>query len=354
MTVRVAVNEAILLRGISGSARATQQMIAAMEEVPDIVVERARPTRGRSSSRVWNAATDAYWDLRGAAAATPDADILVSPCNIGRASARQSHLLLVYDVMVWESSHLFDPWFAAYARRLIPFSVRRADRVLTLSAHSREFILERVPSADVHVLTLPGRRGPVDLTPWPATRKTVLMVGETATHKNHVTGIEVVRRVRALTGADLRLRLIGPRGRAEADVRRALEAADPEGTWTSREVDVTDGDLDQAYATAWVLLQPSANEGFGLPLVEASQRGLPVLHSGAGAMSEVLPESSVGSPEPDAFVARLEPLLTATTWKQAGTSVLAHAPRFSWDRFRDTLAAHVRDLHGSRAHHDAT
>lgn len=348
MTIRVAVNEAILLRGVSGSARAARQVITSLEEVPDLVVQGVQPNRGRSGSKLWNAATDAHWDLRGAAGAEPEADILVSPCNIGRASPRQSHLLIVYDVMVWESSHLFDPWFAAYARKLIPFSIRRADRVLTLSAHSREFLLELVPSADVHILTLPGRRDAVELTPWPSTQRTALMVGATAAHKNHVAGIDIIRQVRAHTGADLRLRIIGPRGRADTDVRRALEAADPTGTWTSREEDVTDDELDQAYATAWVLLQPSKNEGYGLPLVEASQRGLPVLHSGAGAMSEVLPESSVGTTEPEAFAQRLEPLLRASTWKQAAASVLSRAPHFSWEGFRDSLEVHVRELHGRR------
>ena len=42
--------------------------------------------------------------------------------------------------------------------------------------------------------------------------------------------------------------------------------------------------------SSWLLLQPSYDEGFGLPLVEAAQHGLPVVHSGRGAMSRVLPE----------------------------------------------------------------
>lgn len=344
MTIRVAVNEAILLRGTSGSARATTQVTAALSELAGIAVQRVRPPVARSSSKVRNAVGDAYWDLRGAAAAAPGADVLVSPCNIGQASAGQSHLLFVYDVMVWQSSGLFDPLFGVYARRLIPYSVRRADRVLTLSAHARDFLVDIVPSADVRVLVLPGRREPVPPTPWRRGQHTVLMVGETAVHKNHVAGIDAVQRLRVTSGLNIRLRLIGPSGRAEAEVHRALAVCDPDGSWTSREYGLTDDEVDYAYATAWVLLQPSENEGYGLPLVEASQRGLPVVHSGAGGMTEVLPEASVGSIDPAAFQHRLESLLAEDAWGRASTSVREQAPRFSWEVFRDALGQHLREL----------
>lgn len=344
MTVHAAVNEAILLRGTSGSARATSQVTAALRELPGITVQGVRPTAARGRSRVRNAVRDASWDLRGAAVAAAEADLLISPCNIGRASIGQRHLLFVYDVMVWQSSELFDPLFGAYARRLIPFSIRRADRVLTLSAHARDFLLHLVPSADIRVLTLPGRCDPVVRATWAADQHTVLMVGETAPHKNHVAGIEAVRRLRVRTGADVRLRIIGPPGRAETAVRDALAVADPGGRWTSRDSGLTDDEIDRAYATAWVLLQPSLNEGYGLPLVEAAQRGLPVLHSGTGGMTEVLPKSSVNSTDPAAFERRLERLLAQAEWAQAATTVLQQAPRFSWEVFRGALGLHLREL----------
>lgn len=288
-----------------------------------------------------NAVADAHWDLRGASTAAAHVDVLISPCNIGRSLKNQSHLLVVYDVMLWESSELFDPLFGIYARRLIRYSVARADRTLTLSAHARDHLRGLVPTADVHVLTLPGSRGRLSKTNRTGVEMTVLMVGETAPHKNHVVGIEVVRRLRARTRADVRLRLIGPSGRAESAVRAALAAADPTGAWTTREVGLSDHELDNAYSEAWVLLQPSRNEGFGLPLVEASQRGLPVIHSGAGAMSEVLPSSSVGSTRAEAFEHRLEALLVEDVWEDESRAVLREAPRFSWKQFRDSLNHHL-------------
>jgi len=344
MTLSVVVNEAILTRGTSGSARATTQVSEAMNELPGVVLRGVRPLSARGSSKVRNAFGDAHWDLRQAAAAARGADVLFSPCNIGLASAGQLHLLFVYDVMVWESSDLFDPLFAAYARHLIRFSVKRADRVLTLSAHARDFLVDLVPSANVCVQRLPGRLGPVTPTRAAPGPYTVLMVGETAPHKNQVAGIEAVRRLRARTGADVRLHLVGRPGRGEAQVHGALTAADPDGSWTTRQAGLTDDEVDRAYAGAWVLVQPSVNEGYGLPLVEASQHGLPVVHSGAGAMAEVLPGSSVASTDPEAFDRRLETLLADDVWRRESATVLAQAPRFSWDVFRASVDLHLREL----------
>lgn len=346
MTIVVAVNEAILLKGTSGSARATIQTTAAMRELPGVEVRGVRPTAERTSSKVRNAFSDARWDLLGAAAAARGADILFSPCNIGRSSRSQKHLLFVYDVMVWESFRLFDPWYAAYARLLIRSSLRQADRILTLSSHSREFLLDLAPSADIHVQVLPGRRIQPPRTRWSEVKHTVLMVGESAPHKNHVSGIEAVNLLRIKSGADIHLQIIGPVGRAEADLQQAVKKVDPLGSWISRKRDPTDDYVDKAYETAWVLLQPSLNEGYGLPMVEAAQRAIPVLHSGTGGMSEVLPYSSVHSTNATAFVSPLEALLAEALWTQASNSVLAEASRFDWHKFRSSLDKHLREVVG--------
>jgi glycosyltransferase involved in cell wall biosynthesis len=346
--MRVAINEAILLRGTSGSARATRYLREAIESMEGATVIGVRPSRTtRTRSRMINAARDAWWDLIAAPRAAPEADIFVSPCNIGRGRRGQPHLLVVYDVMLWESSHLFDPAFGVYARRLIKYSLRRATRTLTLSDHARQTLLRLVPGAEIHVVPLPGHRGRVTQARWPAGRLWVLMVGETAPHKNHATAIAAVDELRRRSGLDVGLRLIGPAGRAEDEVSMALRARDPSGEWTVRQSSLTDQELDQAYAHAWLLLQPSFDEGYGLPLVESAQRGLPALHSGRGGMASVLPDASVGSTETGAFLPRMDALLDKQQWEEAGATARADAERFSWVRFEAAVAEHLAVLVGS-------
>jgi glycosyltransferase involved in cell wall biosynthesis len=240
-------------------------------------------------------------------------------------------------VMLWEHPGLFDRAFGRYARALIPYSMRHADITWTLSDHARDHLTRLVPRADVRVLRLPTLPGRHPRSGGPSSRRTVLMLGETAQHKNHVGGIDAVVRARASSGEDLALRLIGPAGNAEPAVLERLGEVDPDGRWTSREIGRSDDEVDEALSSAWLLLQPSVNEGYGLPLIEAAQRGLPVVHTGAGAMAEVLPESSVGSTDAsalaDAIVALLDPDRSAASVRAASTSLT----RLSWSSFRDEL-----------------
>lgn len=333
MTRRVVVNDAIGARGVSGTARVADQLVTALEAVPHVDVERIRPPwSSRHRSPVVNAARDAWWDMRGAGRAARRPDLLVSPCNIGRAPAGVRHLLFVQDVMVLESPEYFDAKFARYFTALMPRSVRHADCVVASSQHTRRMLLELVPGADVRVVDLPGRRDALTTTPWPE-HLTVLMVGATEPHKNHVAGVEAVNELRRTLGVDVRLRIVGPAGRAEPALTEVTDRHDPRRAWVIRDVGLSDADVDAAYGSSWLLLQPSLNEGYGLPLVEATQRGLPVVHSGRGAMSEVAAPGDAGGPDPASLVAAMTSLLDRQTWAVRSAAAVAAAPRFGWPAF---------------------
>lgn len=338
------VNDAISARGTSGSARATDQLATALALIPGLEVERLRPPWSRRhSSALVNAARDGWWDLHGAGRAAGRADLFVSPCNIGRAPRGMPHLLVVYDVMVFENPEYFDAKFVRYFTALVPYSLRRADRVLTLSEHARKTLLGIAPGTDIHVITLPGRDAHRGLAPWPA-RPLVLMVGSTEPHKNHVAGIRAVSELRRRSGIDIGLRIVGPPGRAESRVGSLMDRHDPTGSWATRQIGLSDAEVDAAYGSSWLLLQPSLNEGYGLPLVEACQRGLPVVHSGTGAMSEVMPTGNAKSTAPTQLADAMEPLLDPTTWAATSRLTAQEAPRFSWSRFTAQATDVVSDL----------
>jgi glycosyltransferase involved in cell wall biosynthesis len=278
-----------------------------------------------------------------AARAVPDVDLLVSPCNIGRRGPARKHLLVVHDVMPLEHPQLFDRRFAAYWRLLVPPSVRDADRVLTLSERSARRLRQMAPRTDVRVVTWAHDGGSVTRAGFPD-RKVVLMVGATEPVKNQVRGIQAVAGLRSSTGTDLALRVVGPAGRAEDEVQAALQAADPRGAWTTREADVPQEVLDEAYATSWLLLQPSYDEGFGLPLVEAARHGLPVVHSGRGAMPRVLPDVDARGVAAGAFVTAMAPLLDEPVWTAQADAVAARAAAYDPEAFARVVRDVVADL----------
>lgn len=340
---RIVVNTAIYLHGTSGSATATRQLVDALGDLPDVEVREVAPARRGGPISALNAAHDARWDLWAASRALPDVDLLVSPCNVGFRGRARRHLLVVHDFMALDHPELFDRRFRTYFRALVPRSIRSADRVFTPSERSRESILRVVPGADVRVVPWahPGKPGPI--AAWPCV-PTVLMVGVTDPVKNQVAGIRAVQRLRERTGADVRLRLLGPAGRAEAAVGAALLESDPGGAWTSREVDVPAEVLAAAYSSSWLLLQPSFDEGFGLPLIEAAARRLPLVHSGRGSMPELVPEVDAGSIDTDAFSVAMEPLLDRAVWERLAARSTDVATRFSTAVLCDAVRRNVEDL----------
>lgn len=98
---------------------------------------------------------------------------------------------------------------------------------------------------------------------------------------------------------------------------------------------VSEADLKALYAESAVFLFPSLYEGFGLPVLEASAAGVPVVSSNRGALSEVLgstglvfdPEDSIAG---CAAVVRIlkDPALARTMSEQGHQQ----ARQFSWER----------------------
>ena len=336
---RIVVNGAIHDHGVSGSSRATTELTRALSDLPDTEVREVRPPGHRHGSSLRNAVRDSAWDLWGAPGQSGSADLLVSPCNFGRRGSARRHLLVVYDTMIYDSPEYFDRKFAAYFRAMLPVSIRTADRVLTLSEHARTVLLGRFPQADIRVITLPAARLPGSTVSWPELL-TVLMVGATHPIKNHVAGVAAVQSLRLTSGLDVKLRLVGPPGAAEPAVAAAVEKADPAGSWITRDQHLSDDELGAAYSNAWVLLQPSIDEGFGLPLVEAAQFGLPVVHSGRGGMPSVLGRSDAHGCTAEALSAPLTALLARDAWQEQADWTKQEAHRFTTANF----VVQVRDL----------
>ena len=113
-----------------------------------------------------------------------------------------------------------------------------------------------------------------------------LTVGTIEPRKNHALMLDAFDRLWA-TGKRTRLVMFGRLG-WRSDVFACRIRAHPElGKrlfWFERG---TDAELDQAYRRASALIFASSCEGFGLPLVEAMQYGLPVLASDIAVFREI-------------------------------------------------------------------
>ncbi len=336
--MQVAVNCAIANKGISGSSRGLSHILNALRTIPEVDVLEAWPKQGLRQRRVWNAWAQASWDLYMAAREFRSADVLISPCNIGRARRQQRHILVMHDTMVFDRPDLFDRRFALYAQLLFEFSLRCADVVLVPS-YSTKRCLEARWSSPPPIVVAPWPLRATDASNRKATgTKHILMVGATEPHKRQVMGITAVKRARELSGEELVLTILGPRGRSEHEVMAALMSADPDQSWTSRKVNIAQAELDLTYEKAWLLLQPSELEGYGLPVGEAAAVGVPAVHSGLGALNEIAPRA-VDSPEdPASYASEICALLNPEQYLSAVSDSLAAAKQHSAERFADVVA----------------
>jgi glycosyltransferase involved in cell wall biosynthesis len=186
-------------------------------------------------------------------------------------------------------------------RVLVPQAARRADRVTADSSSTRDDLVELVGIAPARIDVVPLGLGSVQReAPTPEAelrarlqlgdRRVVLSLSAKRPHKNlgaligALAGLPAPERPLLVlpgygTWHEGELREQARRAGVDGDVRMCgwVSAADLEGLWS--------------LAEAFVF--PSLYEGFGLPLLEAMARGVPVACSNASSLPEVAGEAAL-------------------------------------------------------------
>ncbi len=139
-------------------------------------------------------------------------------------------------------------------------------------------LLRSVPAANVAF-----RPGPVDHP------RSFLMVGTIEPRKGHAQTLDAFERLWA-SGLDLRLMIIGKPGWKTDSIAARLRKHAETGHRLFWLEAAGDDDLEAAYETSTCLIAASLNEGFGLPLIEAAMRGLPILARDVPVFREVAGE----------------------------------------------------------------
>jgi glycosyltransferase involved in cell wall biosynthesis len=168
-------------------------------------------------------------------------------------------------------------------------SARRADRVIAISEAARADMVAtlgldpgRVDVTPLGVRAPAGASGPSASDGLPM----VLCVSQKRAHKNLGALLE------AVAGLDAALVLPGAPGPYEDELRRLAKELGVEDRvqfpgWLEQE------QLEQLYRRAACFALPSLEEGFGLPLLEAMARGVPVCCSNASSLPEVVGDAGL-------------------------------------------------------------
>lgn len=284
------------------------------------------------------------------------ADLLWCPGNLGPRWSAVPRVVTLHDVIPFEYPNALSVITQAVTRWLLRGAAGGARRVLTDSAGSAEAIVRLLGIPDDRITPVPlAAAAPPD---FPAAdlaaelaqmglddgRPYVLSTGNRLPHKNFdgllrgVAAIPAARRPRVVVtgshGAD-------PLRPVVAELGLGDDAVLP--GWVTRRR------LEALYRGAALYVCPSLDEGFGLPVLDAMHRGVPVLASDVLVLREVGGDAAhyVDPRDPSAIGAEIERIVgdpdLRTAMRTRGT---ARAGEFSWERAAEQTAAVVSDLLG--------
>jgi glycosyltransferase involved in cell wall biosynthesis len=302
------------------------------------------------------------WELTGlvAQARLDRVELLHSLGTTTPIASPMPRVVTVHDLIYEHFPEAFPGIRTPVLRRLIPRMLRRASRVVNDSEATRRDVvgLYGVDPARTDVVHLGPGRPPVSLAEDEARGLRaavgahppyVLSVATSQPHKNLGRLIESFAQVRAQR-PETGLVLVGGAGQAQAQLAAvAAQAGIAEAVSFTGWVD--DRTLDAVYAGAELFVYPSLCEGFGLPLLEAMERSVPVLSSRATSLPEV-----GGAAVEYADATRVDELARALSrlledpGRRARLVEAGHLQRarFSWQRCaRETLASYERALASS-------
>lgn len=287
-------------------------------------------------------------------AARADVDVLHSLANTAPAWGRFRRVTTIHDLShrLTEDAHL--GLLGPGMRVLVSLAARRSNRIIVDAASTRDDLrrLLKVPESKVDVVPLGfGAAARVAPTPEPELRSTLgagarpiaLCVAAKRPHKNLVRLLGAL----ALIPAPRRPLLVLPGYPTPHERELRSRAAELGLADDVRFLDWVDAsELEGLYEAAACFVFPSLFEGFGLPVLEAMARGVPVACSARGALAEVAGDAALRfDPESEPAIATaierlLEDPAEAERLRAAGR---ARAAGFTWAATAaGTLAAYER------------
>ncbi|HEX2233435.1 MAG TPA: glycosyltransferase family 1 protein [Thermoleophilaceae bacterium] len=309
------------------------------------------PASGRSRAQ-WAAGEQL---LLPRLAANAGVEVLHSLANFAPAWGPFARVVTVHDLLYARHPEFLSPLMRAGTRTLLPLGVRRSDRVVAVSAASRDELTRLLGVPDDRIDVVPNG---VELDPPQPTgedelrsrlgldrRRFALSVATHLPHKNLSALVDAA----AAASPDARpLYVIAGSGTDEdgalAERARALGVEDHVRVLGR----VSAADLEGLYRAAACLVVPSLYEGFGFPPVEAMARGVPVACADIPALREVAANAAVYfDPRWPEAIARAVGTLLADDDRRTRLSDAGpiRAQAFTWSAAaRATVASYERAL----------
>lgn len=241
----------------------------------------------------------------------PRLDVFFSPTHYLPPFVPYPSVISVLDLSYIHFPYLFKKSDLLQLKLWTAYSIKKAERVLTISQASKDDIIKvyGVPNERV-VVTYPGIKNVSDIKPFGLELRVerykalsmekirekygikgdyILFVGTFQPRKNIVRLIEAFSRVKIDSSLraqnDITLVIVGKKGWMYKEILEAPKKYGVEKHVRFLEF-VPDEDLAVLYQNARCFVLPSLYEGFGLPILEAMSNGCPVITSNVSSLPE--------------------------------------------------------------------
>ena len=284
-------------------------------------------------------------------------NILYSPFSESPVFCRCKTVMVVHDLIPikFENEHSWKLRF--YYRHILPMSLKRAGRIITISNAVKSDILKFFPKigADKINVIYNGYEKTFFNNVKPETsgkfenkygiENYILYVGRISEVKNTMSLVQAFAPLANKT--DVILLIIG---RDESGITEKAMKFARENNFESRIkfIDyLPEEDLAKAYKSARLFVFPSFAEGFGLPLVEAMASGVPAVISDIPSLSEIAGDAAVKF-NPQNYMELSEKILLMLNDKNLSetciTKGIERAKLFDWDKTAEQTAKIISEL----------
>jgi len=231
------------------------------------------------------------------------ADVFLSPDGLCSLMTSVPQVMVIHDLAFLHYPAFLPRWQQAYLAWHTPACIRKAVKVITVSEHARADIIRHYPSAEGKVEVVHNAADssfqPLD---WTERQRAMdryadgcayfVVVGSIHPRKNLINLLKGFSIFKKRQRSNMKLvitgRLAWQHGDFEEMLSRYAYRSDVRLTGY-----LPSEDMPTVVGGAYALVYPSLWEGFGIPVLEAMQAGVPVLCSGNSAMPEVAGEAGL-------------------------------------------------------------
>jgi glycosyltransferase involved in cell wall biosynthesis len=260
-------------------------------------------------------------------------------------------ILTVHDLIPLILPENFKPVSAFFWRSLLPYSIKKADFIITVSFASKKDLMTylQIPEEKIAVtyLGVDERFKPGKIVKNPPY---ILFVSTLEPRKQPLLLLKVLKGL-IEAGLPHRLKIVGKRGWAMEKFDAYLKDH-PEVLARTDILDYVDEkEKISLYQGAELFLFPSLYEGFGLPPLEAMACGVPVVASAVASLPEVIGDAGLLLPPKDErlWVKRVIKLLKSEGEKRfLRERGLKRVQLFSWQKCAQATEAVYKKVLGMR------